>query len=134
MNFSRKIKELRANTKMTQSDIAKKLGVTARTYRNYELGKSRPKNREIYYKIANIFSCNINYLLTEDNDFIKEAYDKYGYTGMKQAEILLEELKGLFAGGTLTQDDSDTVMKALQEIYWDAKEENKKYAKKKKDI
>ena len=38
---------------------------------------------------------------------------------------------GLFAGGELSDDDLDGVMKALQDYYWKAKEDNKKYTSKK---
>ena len=50
-----------------------------------------------------------------------------GYSGKKQAEQLVEEMGGLFAGGSLSDDDLDGVMRTLQEYYWKAKEENKKY-------
>lgn len=44
---------------------------------------------------------------------------------------LVEEMGGLFAGGELSDDDIDGVMKAMQELYWKAKEDNKKYTPKK---
>ena len=40
---------------------------------------------------------------------------------------LVEEMGGLFAGGELSEDDIDGVMKAMQDLYWKAKEDNKKY-------
>ena len=44
----------------------------------------------------------------------------------------MEEVSGLFAGGRISQDDKDAVMRAIQDAYWIAKEENKrKYTPKK---
>ena len=41
-------------------------------------------------------------------------------------------MAGLFAGGTLSPQDEDAVMKALQDIYWEAKARNvQKYTPKK---
>ncbi len=41
-------------------------------------------------------------------------------------------MSGLFAGGTLSEQDKDAVMKALQDIYWESKARNvEKYTPKK---
>ena len=74
---------------------------------------------------------DVNYLRNEGDEFITKASQKYGYRGAKQAEELVTEIGGLFAGGELSESDKDTVMQALQQAYWDAKEENKKYTPKK---
>ena len=52
--------------------------------------------------------------------------------GMKQAQELIDGMSGLFAGGTLSEQDKDAVMKALQDIYWESKARNvEKYTPKK---
>lgn len=66
-------------------------------------------------------------LRNENDDFIISARERYGYTGKKQAQKLVEEMGGLFAGGELSDEDLDGVMKAFQDYYWKAKEDNKKY-------
>ena len=70
-------------------------------------------------------------LHNENDDFVVAAAERYGYSGKKQAMKLVEEMGGLFAGGELSDDDIDGVMKALQDYYWKAKEDNKKYTPKK---
>ena len=46
------------------------LGVSLRrTITNYEKGESYPKQREIYGKMAEILGVDINYLLTENEEF-----------------------------------------------------------------
>ena len=38
---------------------------------------------------------------------------------------LVEQMGGMFAGGEMSEEDIDGVMKALQDLYWKAKEDNK---------
>lgn len=131
MSFGEKLRDLRNNKKMTQAQLAKEIGVSSRTIISYENGNSYPKKREVYFKLATFFNVDVNYLLTEDEEFITEAKSKYGNHGAKQAEELVAEIGGLFAGGQLSEEDKDAVMRSLQQAYWDAKEENKKYTPKK---
>ena len=44
---------------------------------------------------------------------------------------LVEQMGGMFAGGEMSEEDIDGVMRALQDLYWKAKEDNKKYTPKK---
>ena len=90
-----------------------------------------PKKREIYSKLAELLDVDINYLLTEDEEFTMQAHEKYGARGAKQAQELVNQLGGMFAGGELSEQDMDAVMLSMQKLYWDAKEENKKYTPKK---
>ena len=132
MKFGEKLKYLRKGIKgLTQEKLSKEIGVSARTIISYENGVSYPKKREVYSKLATLFNVDINYLLTEDEEFITDAGDKYGSRGAKQAEALVAEIGGLFAGGELSEVDKDAVMRSLQQAYWDAKEDNKKYTPKK---
>lgn len=74
---------------------------------------------------------NINYLLTEDDSFILDAGSAYGARGKQQAQALIAEVSGLFAGGDMAEEDMDEMMKAIQDAYWIAKEKNRKYTPKK---
>lgn len=56
---------------------------------------------------------------------------QYGSRGKRQAEELVNELSGMFAGGELSESDMDAVMIALQKAYFDCKKDNKKYTPKK---
>ena len=131
MKFKDKVREGRIRKNMTQQQLADALGVALRTLTNYERGERYPRNREIYKKLADIFEVDVNYLLTEDLEFAIQAGEKYGARAAIQARGMVEELGGMFAGGELTEEDMDAVMKAMQQFYWDAKENNKKYTPKK---
>lgn len=122
MDFGEKISILRRQRNMTQKHLADKLGVSLRTITNYETGGRYPKQRDMYRRIAEILNVDINYLLTEDESFIVYANESYGNTGVEQAERLLAEVRGLFTGGDLNQEDKDEMMRAIQDAYWIAKD------------
>ena len=71
------------------------------------------------------------FLYNEQDVFISQAQQEFGYRGKKGAEKLVTELSGLFAGGELAEDDMDEMMLAIQEAYIIAKKNNKKYTPKK---
>lgn len=131
MKFGEKLRDLRQENGLTQAELAEKAGISLRTISYYESGTTYPKNRNIYKTLADILGVDVNYLRNEGDEFITSARQKYGYRGAKQAEELVAEVGGLFAGGDLSEEDKDAVMQALQQAYWDAKEENKKYTPKK---
>ncbi len=130
MKFSDKVKNARNKAGMTQVELAKALGVSLRTITNYETGDRYPKKRETYKILADVLKVDMNYLFTENEEFAVQAHEQYGKSGGEQAEELLAQMGGLFAGGKLSEADMDGVMRAIQDLYWRAKEENKKYAKK----
>ena len=63
--------------------------------------------------------------------FVIKATEKYGSKGHEQAERLIKEVSGLYAGGELAEEDMEAMMRAFQEAYWKAKEKNRKYVPKK---
>ena len=130
MQFGEKLKSLRSERNITQVDLAKAIGVSRRTYIAYEQEGRYPRKREVYFKLAEVLGCDPNYLLTEDEDFIVSAAEQHGSRGKRQAAQLINELSGLFAGGELADEDKDEMMRAIQEAYWIAKENNRKFTRK----
>lgn len=131
MTFGEKVKSERTKLGLNQDELASKIGVTRRVICSYENDKSRPRGLDRYKKLAEALNLNINYLLSEDESFIASAGEKYGSRGAKQARELMEEVTGLFAGSEMAEEDMDVMMRAIQEAYWIAKENNKKYTPKK---
>ena len=124
MTFGEKFRAEREKKGLTQQQTADGLGINRRMITRYENGISFPRTRDAYKKIADFFETDVNYLLTEDEAFVMEASEQYGSRGMKQAKELIDCMSGLFAGGTLSEQDKDAVMKALQDIYWESKARN----------
>ena len=121
MKFGEKVKDLREQKKMTQDELSKAADISLRTVQYYEQGKSYPRNREIYTKLAALFEVDINYLLTEDEEFLAEAVAKYGRRGRIQAEDILEQAHALFAGGELSEEDRLAFVHEIQQLYFDSK-------------
>lgn len=126
MKFGEKVRQLRTEKKLSQTELGNLCGLSLRTIRNYEVDGRYPKQREVYTKLADALGCDVNYLLAENEEFVLQAQQTYGYRGAKQAEELVADISALFAGGELCEEDKDAVMKALQDAYWMAKEANKK--------
>ena len=105
------------------------IGVSRRTIINYESG-IYPRDRNQFKRLAGVLETTEDYLLTESEQFEAEAYMRYGARGKKQAQALTEELASLFAaGGELEEEDMKAMIDALQEAFWIAKLENKKYGR-----
>ena len=101
MTFGEKVKAERTKLGLNQDELAEKIGVTRRVICSYENDKSRPRGTERYKKLAEALNVNVNYLLSEDDAFIADVEDKYGRRGARQAQELLAEVTGLFAGRTI---------------------------------
>lgn len=132
MTFGEKFRIEREKKELTQQEVADALGINRRMITRYENGISFPRTKDAYRKIAAFFGVAINYLLTDDEELVVETSEQYGSRGMKRAQELIDGMSGLFAGGTLSEQDKDAVMKALQDIYWESKASNvEKYSPKK---
>ena len=85
-----KLKELRKNEKLNQSEIAQKLNIPLMTYNNYENEKTEP-NIETLIKIANFYNVTIDYLI--GRDFANDI----GYLSNTERELLntFKQLKPL---------------------------------------
>ena len=125
MTFGEKFRAERKKRKLTQQQAADDLKINRRMITRYENGVSFPRTRNDYKKIADYFGVDVNYLMTDDEEFVARASEQYGDRGMRQARELVQGISGLFAGGTLSEQDKDAVMKALQDIYWESKARNK---------
>lgn len=122
MRFAEKIKEARQAKNMTQAELASEAGISLRTITNYENGSRYPKKREIYGKLASILGVEVNYLLTEDEEFITEASERYGIKGEQDAKAVLTQAAAAFAGGELSDEDKLAFMTEIQQLYLESKD------------
>ena len=108
------------------------IGVSARAVQAYENQGSYPRKRELYAKLAEALGVSANYLLSEDEEFEARAYEQYGARGKAQAQALTQELAEMFAaGGELEEEDMKAMLEALEEAFWRAKINSKKFSNKK---
>ena len=131
MTFGEKVKTLRTTKKMSQAQLAQELGVALRTVSGWENQNRYPKKRELYQSLADILGCDISYLMSEEESFITEVSEQYGYRGAKQAQQILEQAAAMFAGGELSDEDKTAFMDEIQMLYLDSKQRAKKFTPKK---
>lgn len=124
MTFGEKVKALREQQGWTQKELAERLHVSTRTVVSYERGQSYPKQRKVYTTLATLFSVDVNYLYIEHEE--ESAFAKTSSATEQEEEVsrLLRQARAMFSGGSLSEEDKDAVMRALQEAYWDARKEN----------
>ena len=77
MELKDRLKNLRESRNLTQSELAKKTGITARQIQNYEMGTSRPTITSAK-KLAAVFACPLDELLGYDGMLVADAKEK-GY-------------------------------------------------------
>lgn len=129
MKFNERLKKMREEKGLTQVQLANLSGISSRMIQKYECGGSRPRY-DAAEKLAKALNASVSELLGEGGALVAQAAEQYGNRGAKQAEALVSEVTGLFAGGELADEDMDVMMKAIQDAYWIAKEKNKKYTRK----
>lgn len=122
MKFGEKVRRLRREAGLTQSQLAAQAKLGLRTVISYEKGESYPKKRSVYDDLAAIFGVDVNYLRTEDEEFLTVAAERYGAAGQRGARNALEQAKVAFAGGELSEEDRVAFMLEIQKLYLESKE------------
>lgn len=84
--ISKRLKQLRAEHNLTQTDLAKVLGIAKTTLAAYEQGKSEP-NIDTIIKIADFFNITTDYLLGHSDGRKLENQEIYEYLGLIDESI-----------------------------------------------
>lgn len=74
--FKDKLKQLRTERNLTQSDIAKAIGVSPATIGNYEQGTREPRNNEMWQKLADYFNISVDELM-DKSSLVEKFRDNY---------------------------------------------------------
>ena len=122
MTFGEKLRALRLSKKLTQAELAASLRVTSRTLINYELGKCMPKQTEVLARIATLFDVSVDYLMNDEEVCVRNTREHGNPEADEEVRRLLADVSGLFAGGRLSDEDRDYVMRAINDLYWEARE------------
>ena len=131
MKFSEKVRIARKTLKMTQSELAQKIGLTVRSVVSYEAGTTYPRTMAAYEALAAALGVSVNYLRTEDEEFSEEVRAQFGSRAQRQAATLLGEAHRLFAGGELSEEEQLAFITEMQQLFLDSKRRAKKFAAKK---
>ena len=60
--FSERLREVRANSRMKQREVAEYLGVKLQTYQGYEMSRSEPSIQKLV-ALADYFDVSLDYLM-----------------------------------------------------------------------
>jgi len=130
MAFADKFKLARMQAGLSQEKLATELDISRRMIANYESGQSLPSGEKLSI-IARYFGVTIDSLISENEEFIAKAFEEGGAKNGREARALVDQVSAMFAGGVLSEQDMDAAMRAIQNSYWIAKDEAKKYTPKK---
>ena len=106
MEWNKKLKEARRSAKITQAELADRIGVHRSTVANYELGRRKPSLTELK-EIAKVLHVDVNYIL-EGSEVSSE-------------DELLTRANEVFSDLNISTDDKDALFRDLMEIYMKGK-------------
>lgn len=127
MKFSEKLKAARKAAHLSQSALADRAGISLRTLQNYEMGKRYPASLEITLRLASALNTTAESLLSAGEESIVAAPSA---SAKAQLYELVQAVSGLFAGGSIEEEDRDAAMEAIIAAYWAAKKESRKTERK----
>ena len=133
-----KVRYLRQTRNMTLAALSRASGLSDRAIRYIENNERTP-GVDAVRKLAAALDVGTDYFMEEDllrqelqrEDVLAQAKEKYGSRGMAQARAVYESARGLYAGGRLNEDEKDAFRDLMMEIFFDTKEEAKKYTPRK---
>lgn len=118
MSFGKRLKAIRKEKKISQTELAKASGVAQRTISSYETDISIPRTSNQLRKIADVLGVTPTDLVEDDDRFLisnEDVEDKL------EAKRLVAELTSLFSGGKMDEEDMDVLMLSVQQAYVEAK-------------
>ena len=96
MEFSERLKNLRKQAHLTQTDVAEKLGISQQAYASWERGIKKPTQDNLV-KIAQILNVSIDYLVGNSDEGVKEdELDNVELLFRMNSKGLTEEEKAVF--------------------------------------
>ena len=135
MTFSDKVKRTREVKKLTQRQLADRVGVSQRTIASYESGGAMARSSTLL-RLAEALGVSVDFLKNdaitdptygiEKMPYVEEARERYGPKAAKEMDTLLEQNVALFAGGELSQEAKDDFFQAVMKAYLTCKEEARK--------
>lgn len=142
MKFGEKLKTVRLALNLSQSELAEKTGISERSLYTYEQTGILPRSNNLR-KLAEALNVSVSYLLDEEETdpkknidqeiFIANSKNKYGYKGAREATEILSRTSALFAGGELDDTAKELFFQSLMEVYLDSKHKaSEKFSPKKR--
>ena len=119
-----KIKELRKNSRMTQSELAGKLGISASAVGMYEQGRRQPDSAMIL-KICSVFGVSADYLLGKNKSVQKHGVCELSEVFDEFTQDLSSQQGLMFDGVPLNEEDKKKIVDAIRAVAALAKQHRK---------
>ena len=100
-NVGIKLQQLRKGRKLTQQQLADKMGVTRATISNYEVGRRAPHLSELK-RFAEFYGVGLDY---------------FGVTATDEIFDLLTRAKSVFESSSVSKETKDDLHLALMQLY-----------------
>lgn len=125
--FYKRLKNERKRKGISQIELSKIVGVTQQAIAKWETNKAEPDNQTLTI-LASYFGVTTDYLLgrTDDRYSTVEKTEINDQSKPKDLQKFLDQQEIMFDGVPLTEDDKEKIRKALELIFWDAKQKNKR--------
>ena len=112
--FNDRLKELRIKAGLKQSELGKKVGVSASTIGMYEQGRRSP-DREMLIKLSNVFNVTLDYLVdnnnikTDDTDLFNLKGDVRFLKKVKDSDMIKIPVLGAIRAGLPLYADENII-------------------------
>ena len=131
--FAEKVKLMRKNTGMSQAELAEQIGVSTRSFTDYECGRAFPRRKKLE-KLADALGVTTVYLTNDSVDDprfgvvveqkIREAGEMFGEDAAAEMSRLIERNTAFLAGGRIPQALKDKFFEAVMDAYVTCKKES----------
>lgn len=130
--FGNRLKSLRKSKNLTQEELANVFYLNKSSISRYENNSQVPEHG-LLQKIADFFEVSLDYLLGRtDEEKLTIATPNITKKDIKDHNTFMEDAKALFMNDNVAEEDLEKIYRDISELYWEAKEINKKkYGKKK---
>ena len=133
-----KLKALRLSRRMTLTALSRASGLSDRAIRYIENNERQP-SVDAVRKLSAALEVDTDYFMDDalfrlelqKDEVLAQARESYGARGKAQAYRIYELAKGLYASGRLSEEERDSFRDLMMEIFFETKEEAKKYIPKK---
>lgn len=119
-----RLKQLRENKGLTQAELAKLVDISASSIGMYEQGRREP-SQEVLLQFADFFNVSVDYILGRDKSSTKASHSPKDQRDLNE---FLNNTEIMFDGELHQLDDEDRekLRHALEFVFWQAKEKNKR--------
>lgn len=133
-----KVKALRLSKKITLAALSRLTGLSDRAIRYIENNERQPSIDAIK-RLSSALGVGTDFFMDDalfsqemsKEEVLADAKKKYGSRGKAQAIRIYEQTQALFAGGQLNEEDRDAFRSLMLDLFFETKEEAKKYTPKK---